>query len=41
MKIVYVTEVKNYFLWRQQDCTRNSISSAAQSMISHTELHKK
>ena len=34
-------EVENYFIWRQQDATRNSISSAAQSMFSPTELHKK
>ena len=34
-------EVKNYFLWRQQDCVRNSISSAAQSMYSHSELNGK
>lgn len=33
------TEVNNYFLWRQQDCTRNSISSVAQSMYSAKELH--
>lgn len=31
-------EVANYFLWRQQDATRNSISMAAQSMFSHREL---
>ena len=34
-------EVVNYFLWRQQDATRNSIQMVAQSMYSHTELHKK
>lgn len=34
-------EVKNYFLWRQQDCVRNSISSVAQSLYSHTELNGK
>lgn len=33
-------EVVNYFLWRQIDATRNSISMAAQSMFSHRELHK-
>ena len=32
------TEVGNYFLWRQQDTTRNSISSVAQSLYSHKEL---
>jgi len=34
-------EVCNYFLWRQQDCTRNSIQMVAQSMYSHKELHEK
>jgi tRNA(His) guanylyltransferase len=33
------TEVENYFIWRQQDCTRNSISSVAQSLYSHKELN--
>lgn len=28
-------EVENYFIWRQQDATRNSIQMAAQSMFSH------
>lgn len=32
-------EVINYFIWRQQDATRNSISSAAQSLYSPKELH--
>lgn len=31
-------EVVNYFIWRQNDATRNSISMAAQSMFSHKEL---
>lgn len=34
-------EVGNYFIWRQQDTTRNSISSVAQSLYSHKELHGK
>lgn len=34
-------EVVNYFIWRQQDATRNSISMAAQSMFSHKSLHGK
>jgi tRNA(His) 5'-end guanylyltransferase len=34
-------EVANYFLWRQQDCTRNSISMVARSLYSHKELEKK
>jgi tRNA(His) guanylyltransferase len=34
-------EAANYFLWREQDATRNSISMAAQAQFSHTELHGK
>lgn len=36
-----IDEVINYFIWRQQDATRNSIQSLAQSLYSHKELHKK
>ena len=32
-------EVANYFLWRQRDCVRNSISMAAQAHFSHKRLH--
>lgn len=32
-------EVCNYFIWRQQDATRNSVQMVAQSMFSHKELH--
>lgn len=32
-------EVANYFLWRQRDAVRNSISMAAQAHFSHTRLH--
>ncbi len=32
-------EACNYFIWRQQDATRNSIQSLAQSKFSHKELH--
>ena len=32
-------EVCNYFLWRQQDATKNSIQSLARSVFSHSELH--
>lgn len=39
--IPYEEEVVNYFIWRQQDATRNSISMAAQSMYSHSELNGK
>ena len=35
------SEVNNYFVWRQEDCIKNSISMMAQSMFSHKELHKK
>jgi len=34
-------EVVNYFIWRQQDATTNSISMVAQSKFSHKELHGK
>lgn len=34
-------EVENYFIWRQQDWTRNSITAVAQSLYSHKQLHKK
>lgn len=34
-------EVMNYFIWRQKDAVRNSISMLAQSLYSHKELHKK
>lgn len=34
-------EVANYFIWRQKDCTRNSINSLAQSKFSAKELHGK
>jgi len=32
-------EVANYFIWRQQDCTRNSIQSVGQANFSHKALH--
>ena len=34
-------EVCNYFLWRQQDATRNSIQSLGQSKFSQKQLDKK
>ena len=34
-------EVANYFIWRQNDATRNSIASVAQSLYSHKELLNK
>ena len=35
------SDVVNYFVWRQQDCTRNSVSSVAHSLYSPKQLHKK
>jgi len=35
------TEVQNYFIWRQQDTVRNSISSVAQTLYSSKELNGK
>lgn len=40
-QIPYQEEVLNYFIWRQQDATRNSISSVAQANFSDKELHGK
>ena len=34
-------EICNYFIWRQQDATRNSIQMVAQSLLSHKELQNK
>lgn len=35
------TEVMNYFIWRNQDCARNSVSMVAKSLFSHKELQGK
>jgi len=35
------SEVVNYFVWRQKDAVRNSISGLAQSLFSQKELHGK
>ena len=32
-------EVANYFVWRQRDCVRNSVSMAAQAHFPHKRLH--
>lgn len=32
-------EVTNYFIWRQRDAIRNSVSMLAQSKFSHKQLH--
>lgn len=34
-------EVNNYFLWRQQDASRNSIQALGQAHFSHKQLHCK
>lgn len=34
-------EVVNYLIWRQQDCTRNSVSMLARAHFSHSECHNK
>ena len=34
-------EIVNYFIWRQQDATRNSIQMVAQAHFSERQLHKK
>lgn len=34
-------EVTNYFLWRQQDATRNSVQMLARSLYSHKQLNNK
>lgn len=34
-------EVANYFIWRQEDATRNSIQTLAREHFSHKECHKK
>lgn len=36
-----IHEVENYFIWRQNDCLRNSLQSYAQSKFSHKELEGK
>jgi tRNA(His) 5'-end guanylyltransferase len=38
---VPMSEVANYFVWRQQDATRNSINMLGQHHFSHNQLHKK
>lgn len=34
-------EVVNYFIWRQQDATRNSVQMLGRAYFSHKELHGK
>jgi tRNA(His) 5'-end guanylyltransferase len=40
-QVPYSEEVVNYFIWRQKDAIRNSISSVAQSLYSSKELFGK
>ena len=35
------SDVCNYFVWREQDATRNSVQMLARSLYSHKECHKK
>jgi len=39
--VVPQEDVCNYFVWRQQDATRNSVSMLAQAHFAHRELHGK
>lgn len=39
--ILPMGEVCNYFIWRQQDATRNSVQMMARSMYSHKECENK
>ena len=34
-------EIRNYFIWRQEDATTNSLSMLAQSLYHHNELQRK
>ena len=34
-------EILNYFIWRQKDCQRNSVSAIAQTYFSNKELYQK
>lgn len=34
-------EVENYFIWRQQDASRNSVQMAARALFSHSECNEK
>jgi len=34
-------EVCNYFIWRMNDCTRNSVQMLSRSLYSHKECHNK
>ena len=36
-----IDDVTNYFIWRQQDATRNSIQMYGRHFFSHKEMHGK
>ena len=36
-----ISEVANYFIWREQDAVRNSVQSVGQANFSHKKLQKK
>jgi len=38
--VIPESDVCNYFIWRQQDATRNSIEMVGRAYFSHKELHK-
>ena len=40
-EVPVVYEACNYFIWREQDATRNSVQMAARNYYSHKELHGK
>lgn len=40
-QIPYNEEVVNYFIWREQDASRNSVSMTAQAHFSQAQLHGK
>ena len=39
--VVPESDVCNYFLWRQQDCARNSVQQLARSLFSHAQCQGK
>jgi tRNA(His) 5'-end guanylyltransferase len=39
--VVPERDIVNYFIWRQRDCVRNSISACAQAQFSPKQLHGK
>lgn len=39
--VIPITDAPNYFLWRQQDWARNSLSMLAQAHFSHKQLDRK